>query len=453
MMQSIHRIDCIWNFYKTLLMYFWIYIIPAKASSKVPKLSMSREFECNICCEESAAAATGASFSAVIGCDEAGRGPLCGPVVAAAAWITPGVTIEHGICDSKATTETQREGTFEVLTHHPDVKYAVIRIEHDEIDRINILQASLKAMRLACSSVLEQLQEADAAFVSSACLCLVDGNKVPSDMPVTTKSIIKVIKKYCVHYGDVLLRSYIILKVHYKHHNPTYTYTHTLLQGDSLAFSIAAASILAKVSRDRIMTSYAAEYPSYGLAQHKGYPTLAHRTVLAKLGPSPIHRMSYRPVYESVKGYVKPLAPVKKVRIKKETTKGKQKGVNAENKNKTKIASSGKTKPKKTSTKKRIIDDDDDVSTAGPASTTATMSRGDGADMHTDLSSIATTSSARVTRSSSRKRKEAEAEAGLLLESPSSAPHEGCEAMEGNGGGGRKELRTYNKKSTKKRKV
>lgn len=171
----------------------------------MPKASMTRDFEKGICYIEEGEAnrndveseTTNAkekkvSFSTVIGCDEAGRGPLCGPVVAAAAWIHPDSWIEHGVYDSKATTESQREVTYEILVNHPHVKYAVVRIEHDEIDTINILQASLKAMRLACTSVLHQLREEDSSFYPDACLCLVDGNKVPSDMPVKTKSVVKV---------------------------------------------------------------------------------------------------------------------------------------------------------------------------------------------------------------------------------------------------------------------
>lgn len=165
------------------------------------KSSISREFELSAC---------GAAFSAVIGCDEAGRGPLCGPVVAAAAWVAPDVMIEHGINDSKATTEAQRVATYDMLVCHPAVKYAVVRIEHDEIDRINILQASLKAMRLACTSVLEQLQAADSSLDAGACLCLVDGNKVPSDMPVITRAIIKVQVGPCVRSGRALLSNHVL---------------------------------------------------------------------------------------------------------------------------------------------------------------------------------------------------------------------------------------------------
>ena len=153
---------------------------------KTLKPSISREFEWNFCNED------GKHFSSVIGCDEAGRGPLCGPVVAAAAWISPDVTIDHGIHDSKATSEGQREFMYELLVNHPGVKYSVIRIEHDEIDRINILQASLKAMRLACVEVIEQLETDSNSFVTDDCMCLVDGNKTPSGMPVTTQSVIKV---------------------------------------------------------------------------------------------------------------------------------------------------------------------------------------------------------------------------------------------------------------------
>lgn len=160
---------------------------------------MTRDFEWNLCKQkdkiqdqdQASSHSPAITFENVIGCDEAGRGPLCGPVVAAAAWVSRDATIEHGILDSKATTEREREATYEILVNHPGVKYSVVRIEHDEIDEINILQASLKAMRLACTNVLEQLQ--DVMSVDPAtCLCLVDGNKCPQDMPITTKCVIKV---------------------------------------------------------------------------------------------------------------------------------------------------------------------------------------------------------------------------------------------------------------------
>lgn len=120
--------------------------------------------------------------------------PLCHYFmkVAAAAWVHADALIEHGIADSKATTETQREATYDILVNHPGVKYTVVRIEHDEIDKINILQASLKAMRMACMGVLEQLQELKEPLDPAECLCLVDGNKCPQDMPVKTKCVIKV---------------------------------------------------------------------------------------------------------------------------------------------------------------------------------------------------------------------------------------------------------------------
>ncbi|CAE7831946.1 rnhB, partial [Symbiodinium microadriaticum] len=164
--------------------------------------------------------------------------PLAGPVVVAACIIEDDVVID-GITDSKATTESSRVASFEQLVAHPGVTYAVIRIEHDEIDDINILQATLKGMRMAAERALqmkaEQVGTSDACTSSGPnvqlakeCMALVDGNRVPPNMP---------------------------------------------MQGDSLVFSIAAASIIAKVTRDRIMIEYDALYPEYGLAQHKGYPT------------------------------------------------------------------------------------------------------------------------------------------------------------------------------------
>ena len=161
------------------------------------------------------------------------------------------------------------------------------------------------------------------------------------------------------------------------------------VQGDSLAFSTAAASIIAKISRDRIMTDYDKEYPLYGIAQHKGYPTLAHRTVLARLGPSPIHRMSYRPVYESVKGYVKE---------EKVTLKDKKKNNVQSNKVTKSVASVKKTKTTKNET----------VSSKTKRTTSTSTSE--------SVERVPSLSYVRVTRSSTRKRKEFEGECTIGCE-------------------------------------
>lgn len=177
-------------------------------------------------------------------------------MVAAACIVKTGIVID-GILDSKVVSEEDREAVFEVLVNHPDVIFSVVRIEHTEIDEINILQATMKAMRVATENVLARLKTKERCNT----VALIDGNRVPEDMPVPSKWVIK---------------------------------------GDGSVFSIAAASILAKVTRDRIMVAYEAQYPGYGLGQHKGYPTYAHRMALAEHGPCPIHRLSYAPVAAAV---------------------------------------------------------------------------------------------------------------------------------------------------------
>lgn len=182
-------------------------------------------------------------YGPVCGIDEAGRGPLAGPVVAAAVILTP-ARIPEGLNDSKALSPKQRELLLNAIE-----KNALIGIgisEPEEIDRLNILHASLAAMRRAVLA-LPRLPD----------MALIDGNKLPPDMPCRAKTIVK---------------------------------------GDSRSLSIAAASIVAKVTRDRLMIEVEARYPGYGLAGHKGYPTKAHIEAVQRLGPSPIHRFSFKPV-------------------------------------------------------------------------------------------------------------------------------------------------------------
>lgn len=182
-------------------------------------------------------------YGPVCGIDEAGRGPLAGPVVAAAVILTP-ARIPEGLNDSKALSPKQRELLLNAIE-----KNALIGIgisEPEEIDRLNILHASLAAMRRAVLA-LPRLPD----------MALIDGNKLPPDMPCKAQTIVK---------------------------------------GDSRSLSIAAASIVAKVTRDRLMIESEARYPGYGLAGHKGYPTKAHIEAVQRLGPSPIHRFSFKPV-------------------------------------------------------------------------------------------------------------------------------------------------------------
>ncbi|KAI9999274.1 hypothetical protein PInf_004094 [Phytophthora infestans] len=189
-------------------------------------------------------------YTTVIGVDEAGRGPLAGPVVAAACHVPLDVTIA-GIDDSKKILEPQREALFELLTSHPNITYAVHVNSPQRIDDINILQASLESMTKSVNEVAQQLQQKDKTFV------LVDGNKLPPTLELPAEAVVK---------------------------------------GDSKVYSIAAASIIAKVTRDRLMREYDVKFPQYGLAQHKGYPTRDHVAAIAKHGPCEIHRMTFAPL-------------------------------------------------------------------------------------------------------------------------------------------------------------
>jgi len=179
----------------------------------------------------------------VAGVDEAGRGPLAGPVIAGAVILDPDNPVS-GLRDSKRLTAARREALYDEIRDKA-LAWAVGRAEVEEIDRINILQASLLAM-----------QRAVAALQPAAEHVLVDGNRCP-EFPCPAQAIVK---------------------------------------GDSRVAAISAASIMAKVTRDREMVELDAQYPGYGLAQHKGYPSKVHMEALQRLGVLPVHRRSYAPV-------------------------------------------------------------------------------------------------------------------------------------------------------------
>ena len=184
--------------------------------------------------------AAGKGYSAVCGIDEAGRGPLAAPVYAAAVILPDHVEIK-GLNDSKKLTAKKREELYGVICEKA-VAWCVASASEQEIDEINILQATYLAMKRAC-----------AGLATPADFALVDGNRMPPlDIP-----------------GE------------------------TIVKGDSLSASIAAASILAKVSRDRYMEKMDALYPQYQFAKHKGYGTKLHIELLKQYGPSPIHRRSF----------------------------------------------------------------------------------------------------------------------------------------------------------------
>ncbi|MBO5670606.1 MAG: ribonuclease HII [Clostridia bacterium] len=176
----------------------------------------------------------------ICGVDEAGRGPLAGPVYAAAVILDPNDPIE-GLNDSKKLSEKKREALFDIICEQA-VAYAIAEASPAEIDEINILNASMLAMRRAVE-----------ALTVSADFALIDGNTS---------------------------RGFAIP-------------TQTVVGGDAKSPSIAAASILAKVTRDRMCADMDAQYPMYGFAGHKGYPTKAHMDAVRAYGPSPIHRKTF----------------------------------------------------------------------------------------------------------------------------------------------------------------
>ncbi len=180
----------------------------------------------------------------IAGIDEAGRGALAGPVVAAAA-ILPERFRHKKLTDSKQLAPELRETIFHYLTTHPEILWAVGVVDHLEIDRINILRASHQAMRIAV-----------AALPAAPDHVLIDGLPVsPFPLPQTA-----------------------------------------VIDGDCLSLSIAAASVIAKVTRDRLMREFCARFPEYCFSRHKGYGTLLHLQRLHEHGPCPIHRRSFEPV-------------------------------------------------------------------------------------------------------------------------------------------------------------
>ena len=183
----------------------------------------------------------------VCGVDEAGRGPLAGPVVAAAVvfprWFQPVGTILEMVNDSKKLSAAERELLAPAI-RDTAAFWAVAAVEPETIDRINILQATMLAMNQAVAS-LPMIPE----------LLLVDGNRFKTDLPIPYKTVVK---------------------------------------GDSIVFSIAAASVLAKTHRDKLMMAYAGKYPQYGFERHVGYATKAHVEAIRQYGRCPIHRQSFR---------------------------------------------------------------------------------------------------------------------------------------------------------------
>ena len=179
-------------------------------------------------------------FSVICGCDEAGRGPLAGPVFAAAVILPPDADIT-GLDDSKKLTEKQRDALYDTIKQTA-VDFGIAFASVEEIEQLNILNASMLAMKRAVDMLKTKPD-----------ICLIDGN-IARGFETEARPVIK---------------------------------------GDALCPSIAAASILAKVERDRYCLVMDEMYPQYGFAKHKGYPTKAHKTAVLENGPSPLHRMSF----------------------------------------------------------------------------------------------------------------------------------------------------------------
>ena len=180
----------------------------------------------------------------VAGVDEAGRGPLAGPVVVAAVILDPRRPID-GLADSKVLSEAQRDALAPLIRVHA-LAWSIIAVDIDEIERLNILGATLVGMERA----LRALQTAPA-------LATIDGNRLPKSLPCRARAIV---------------------------------------DGDATEPAIGAASILAKTERDRIMRELDDAHPGYGFARHKGYSTPEHLVALERLGPCPIHRRGFEPV-------------------------------------------------------------------------------------------------------------------------------------------------------------
>ncbi len=185
----------------------------------------------------------GRGIANICGVDEAGRGPLAGPVTAAAVILNVN-DMPEGLNDSKKLSPLKRQALFNQILTAATVSFA--HVSAATIDQINIREASLLAMKMAVEGLPEAAGHA-----------LIDGNALPRGLPCPATALVK---------------------------------------GDARSLSIAAASIIAKVMRDRLMVRADKLHPGYGLAQHKGYPTKTHREAVVRLGPSPLHRLSFAPV-------------------------------------------------------------------------------------------------------------------------------------------------------------
>lgn len=195
----------------------------------------------------------------VVGVDEAGRGPLAGPVVAAAVVCLDVESDERILAaDSKKLSEAQRKEIYDVITKDTS-RYLVASasLDNKAIDEMNILKATMQVMAECITAVSAEVLEKMEGITHDDLYGIVDGNKIPPNLPISARPLVK---------------------------------------GDALCYSVALASIVAKVTRDRIMEGYGVRYPEWNFAKHKGYPTKEHILAIHKHGASPVHRMTFKPL-------------------------------------------------------------------------------------------------------------------------------------------------------------
>ena len=207
-------------------------------------------------------------YKLIAGVDEAGRGPLCGPVVAACCHIPPKLNAKfvEKIADSKTLNEDQREELFKEITSHPKIFWATGMADNKEIDEVNILQATMLSMHRAIKKMKTKPD-----------YVLIDGNRAPYGHAEAIRS------DGSVRKADPPMPKHIKM-------------CEPVIKGDAKCLCIAAASIIAKVTRDRIMDKYDKQYPMYNIKKNKGYPTAEHCSAVHKHGASPIHRMTFAPL-------------------------------------------------------------------------------------------------------------------------------------------------------------
>ena len=214
-------------------------------------------------------------YQCVVGCDEAGRGPLAGPVVAAACYVPQNIDVDAAglgdVHDSKAVKKEDRERMYDFLVNHPGIQYGVSSVSAKEIDQVNILQASMLAMHRATENLIK-MKNIQPDYV------LIDGNRAPWGHERGKRA------NGTIREADPPMPSCVEI-------------CEPVIKGDGKVFCIAAASIIAKVTRDRMMAELDVQYPGYNFSQHQGYPVASHVAAIHKMnGISPVHRLTFRPI-------------------------------------------------------------------------------------------------------------------------------------------------------------